>query len=202
MATLPRVNLLPGNFSDRNQYYLKGITSNDTKILNEIYRKFLPTIKKYILENNGTQSDALDVFQEGLMVVYKKLKNEELQLSSAFQTYLFGVCKYLWFNQLKKKSRKEEQSVLKGDLVSDVDIENEYLELEKQKLFESKLNELPSDSTKFLKLFFNKKSIKEIASIMGYTETYAKRKKYKAKLQLIKAIQADPRYSSFVSNIS
>ena len=57
---------------------------------------------------------------------------------------------------------------------------------------------LPTESQKVLQLFFNKKSIKEIAKIMGYTEAYAKRKKYKAKSQLIAAIKADPQYAAFI----
>lgn len=202
MSTLPRVKRMPKNISNTNQYFLKGIMSNDTKILNEIYQKFLPSIKKYVLENKGTQSDALDVFQEGLIIVYKKLKKGELELSSTFHTYLFAVCKFLWFNQLKKKSRKEIQSEPNGEIKSDLNIEHDYMELEKQKLFQSKLNELPSDSMKVLKLFLNKKSIKQIAKIMGYTEAYTKKKKYKAKLQLISSIQADPRYLSYSSNIA
>ena len=202
MATLPRVKLMPENISATDQYFLKGIMSNETKILNEIYQKFLPSIKKYVLANSGTQSDALDVFQEGLMVIYKKLRNGDLQLSSSFHTYLFSVCKFIWFNQLKSKHHKNVQNEPYNDIIADINIENEYMELEKQKLFEAKLNELPSESMKVLKLFLNKKSIKQIAKIMGYTEAYTKKKKYKAKLQLISSIQSDPRYLSYTSNIA
>ncbi len=202
MATFPQVKLTPKNISTTDFYFLEGIKANDTKTLNEIYQRFLPSVKKYVLANSGTQSDALDVFQDGLMVVYKKLKNEDLQLSSTFHTYLFSVCKFIWFNQLKKKHRKIVQSEPTLDIIADVNIEHEYMELEKQKLFESKLNELPSESMKVLKLFLSKKSIKQIANIMGYTEAYAKRKKYKAKMQLISAIKADSRYSSYSSGTS
>ena len=47
-------------------------------------------------------------------------------------------------------------------------------------------------------MFFNKKSLKEIATEMGYTEAYAKRKKYKAKEQLVNLIKKDPMYNTLL----
>ena len=198
MTTPLPMNSLSETVSTRNKHFLEGIISNDCNVLKEIYQDYLPSIKKYILANNGTPSDAMDVFQDGLIVIYKKLKNGNLKLTSSFHTYLFSVCRFVWLNHLKKKRNQSEVHMESADQVkSDTNIEEEYEELEKRKLFESKLDELPYESKTVLKLFFNKKSIKQIAKTMGYTEGYAKRKKYKAKLQLISAIKADPRFTTF-----
>jgi len=180
-------------FSDHT--YLQGIIENDSKVLNKIYECFLPSITKFVLENRGTESDARDVFQDGLVIIYKKLKSDSLELTSGFHTYLFSVCRFVWLRELKKKRRTEvtlDDNILS---IAKTDIEKAYAENEKQKFFKSKLSQMPAESQKVLQLFFNKKSMKEIAEVMGYTEAYAKRKKYKAKQQLITLVRRDYRFS-------
>lgn len=175
--------------------YLQGIIGNDSEVLNKIYECFLPSITKFVLENRGSESDARDVFQDGLIIIYKKLKANTLELTSGFHTYLFAVCRFVWLRELKKKRRTETPLEEKQLFIAETDIEKEYAEHEKQKFFKSKLSEMPKESQTVLQMFFNKKSMKEIAKAMGYTETYAKRKKFKAKQHLITLMKRDYRFS-------
>ena len=57
---------------------------------------------------------------------------------------------------------------------------------------------LAEECRKVLQLLFNGKSGKEIAQEMGYTEEYAKRKKYKCKLSLAQLIKQDPEYKAIL----
>ena len=181
-----------------DQIYLDGIRQNDRRILNSIYELFLPSIEKFVKSNNGTVDQAHDVFQDGLLVIYKKIKKEELEITTNFHSYLFAVCRFIWLRELTKKNRKNILLDEKETFIADVDVEQDIFRLEKQNFFRSKLEQLPSDSKKVLKMFFNKKSMREIAAEMGYTVEYAKKKKYKAQLALVEAVKRDSRFGEFV----
>ena len=58
-----------------DQRYIEGILSDDDKILREIFKEFYPPIKKYILKNNGSTSDAQDLFKEALKIIYLQSKD-------------------------------------------------------------------------------------------------------------------------------
>ena len=132
------------------------------------------------------------------MVIYKKLKKEELELTTNFHSYLFGVCRFIWLRALNKKNRKNILIDNNATYIADINIERDLFRLEKQAFFRSKLEALPQDSKTVLKMFFNRKSMKEIAIEMGYTVKYAKKKKYKAQLALVKAVKRDARYEEFI----
>jgi len=182
------------NVSKPKLDYLAGIAQNDTKVLKAIYKENLGKITKFVQKNNGSKDDALDVFQDALVVIYKKIQANELQLTSSFSTYLFSVCRFIWLRELKKKYRQEAPMENISSPCSSIDIEKEWCENEKRKLFQSKMKQLSTEAQQVLILFFNGHSMKEIASKMNYTLAYAQRKKYLAKNQLIELVKSDTRY--------
>ena len=182
-----------------DQLYLDGILKNDFKVLNKIYKKFSPSICKFVTSNNGSVDDAHDVFQDGLVVIYKKLRKNDLELTSGFHAYLFAICRFIWLRELKKKNRSNLKLDQFQHFISDIDIEKDLCRYEKQTFFREKLNALPEDSKKVLKMFFDKKSLKEIAEEMGYSTEYAKKKKYLAQQMLINAIKSDLRFKQHTS---
>ncbi|MEM9920392.1 MAG: sigma-70 family RNA polymerase sigma factor [Bacteroidota bacterium] len=179
-----------------NSKYLKGIKENNFSVLQEIYRESLPQVAKYIKKNSGELDDAKDVFQEGILVVFRKVQNDELELTTDFHYYLFGVCKKIWLKKLKKKNLKRvpfedlEVSMMEDPLEIDWD------KSQKWTLFNRQFERLSEECRKVLKMLFNKKSGKEIAAAMGYSEDYAKRKKYKCKNKLADLIRSSPEYKS------
>ena len=179
-----------------DQKYLDGILNNDFAILNNIYKKFLPSIQRFVIANNGSTDHALDVFQDGLIVIYKKLKNGELELTSNFHSYLFAVCRFIWLRELEKKHRQNSSIDEMQPFISDIDIDIEetLFRFEKQQFFRSKLEELPIDAQRVLTLYFRKTPMKTIAAEMGYTVEYAKKKKYKAQMALIELVKKDRRF--------
>ncbi len=50
-----------------DQKYINALLSNDLKILEELYEKFSGAIKCMVLQNNGTETDAADIFQESVL---------------------------------------------------------------------------------------------------------------------------------------
>ena len=182
-----------------NSKYLKGIADNDLTILNKIYEESLPEVIKHVKRNSGNTDDAKDVFQEGILVIFKKVKDGNLQLTTSFHVFLFMVCKRIWLKKLKKRKNKEVTFDDLGVFVFEEDLEEQFIKTRKWKLFNQKFQLLTDECRKVLKMLFNGKSGKEIASAMGYSEDYAKRKKYKCKLSLTGMIKNDPEYQNLIT---
>ena len=77
-----------------NPDLLNGILRNDTIVLQFIYKNFYSKINFFIKKNNGDDDDANDVFQEAIIIIYRKLKANDLVLDCSFETYLYSVCRF------------------------------------------------------------------------------------------------------------
>ncbi len=182
---------------------LNGILRNDTIVLQYIYKNFYSKINFFIKKNSGDDDDANDIFQEAIIIIYRKLKASELVLDCSFETYLYSVCRFLWLKQLEK--RKVEKEKIKDNHEYNEDIYDDNLEKvadlnERYRLYQKHFVNLGKDCQKVLQLYFDKVPLKNIAQIMGFkSEKYAKKRKFKCKEYLIKSIKQDLEYSKILS---
>lgn len=177
-----------------NAEYVRGIVENDLSVLKKIYKESLPEVVKYIKRNSGNLDDAKDVFQEGILVIFRKASEGDLELTTTFHVFLFSICKRIWLKKLRKKSNKEVPLDAVLEYSYEEDLDEAFLKSRKWALFNKKMMDLTEECRQVLKLLFNKESGKAIAEKMGYTEDYAKRKKYKCKQRLANLIKSDPEY--------
>lgn len=179
-----------------NKIYLDGILNNEHLVLKEIYQKFFPGVLNFVENNSGAKIDAEDVFQEALVSIFRRLKADSLEIEYGFYTYLYAICKRIWYKKLKKTNwnvTSDENLELSDSEESRITFAMERTE--KYELFYSKLIQLGKDCQKVLKMHFDKKSFKEIATAMQFkSEEYARRKKYLCKNKLTKLVRADVRY--------
>ncbi len=186
-----------------NQDLLNGILRNDTIVLQYIYKNFYSKINFFIKKNSGDDDDANDMFQEAIIIIYRKLKVNELVLDCSFETYLYSVCRFLWLKQLEK--RKTEKEKIKDNHEYNEDIYDDGLEKvvdlnERYRLYQKHFTNLGKDCQKVLQLYFEKVPLKNIAQIMGFkSEKYAKKRKFKCKEYLIKSIKQDLEYNKILS---
>lgn len=157
-----------------------------------------------VTKNNGSEEDAEDVFQDSLIIVFKKIKANEFDLSCSFRTYLYSVSRNLWLQKLSKRKQfsREFSDVETYITMTDYALsEKNQDELEKFRLYQQHFLTLNDDCQKVLMLFMKKVSLKEIAIEMGYkTEKYAKTRKYLCKEELKKRIINDPKCQKFLSD--
>jgi len=179
--------------------YIKGIAENDYVVLQQIYKESLPQVAQYVKRNSGTFDDAKDIFQEAILIVFRKVRENTLKLTTSLHVYLFSVCRNLWLRKLKRKGNKKEVAIDNAkELVFDEDLDADFIKSRKWKLFNTKFKMLAEECRKVLQMLFDGFSGKEIASKMGYTEDYAKRKKYKCKNGLADLIKKDPEYKHLI----
>jgi RNA polymerase sigma factor (sigma-70 family) len=182
---------------------LNGIHRNDTIVLQYIYKNFYSKINFFVRKNNGDEEDANDVFQEAIIIIYRKLKANELVLDCTFETYLYSICRFLWLKQLEK--RKLEKEKIKDNHEYNDDIYDDGLEKvvdlnERYKLYQKHFTNLGKDCQKILQLYFDKVPLKNIAQIMGFkSEKYAKKRKFKCKEYLINSVKQDLEFNKILS---
>jgi len=186
-----------------NTELLNGILRNDTIVLQFIYKNFYSNINFFIQKNNGEEEDANDIFQEAIIIIYRKLKANELLVDCSFDTYLYSICRFLWLKELEK--RRVEQEIIKDNHDFNDEIYDDALEIvidlnERYKLYQKHFALLGKDCQKILQLHFDKVPLQNIADIMGFKgEKYAKKRKFRCKEFLIKSIKQDLAYSNILN---
>lgn len=93
--------------SDRE--ILQQLNQGNETCLKYLYQ-YLGMVQSWVLKNSGTQEDALDLFQEAVIVFYQKFQGGEFQLKGRLSTYLFEICKRQWYNQLNRRLKYEKSS--------------------------------------------------------------------------------------------
>lgn len=151
------------------------------KAFTKLY-KYFPKTEKYICINSGSQEEALDIFQEALVLLYKKVIAKELKSTVSPEGFLVNACKLLWSNELRKKKVRQGSS---NEGVEDIEDENNLHEKIKQeeqfKIIEKILHQIGNKCKSILTLFyFESQSMEKIAKRFGHkTVQSAKVQKYK-----------------------
>ncbi|WP_256005117.1 RNA polymerase sigma factor [Pedobacter deserti] len=167
-----------------------GILNNSEDALNKLYTGYFPMILQFILNNNGDEDDAKDVYQEGIIVLYNKIRSGDFELSSKLKTYLYSVCRRIWLKKLTQNSRKTSNVSDFEDVIS-VESDLEVHE-ERDRQFEkmqSALIHLGEPCKTIIQDFYiHNLSMQDICEKFGYTNTdNAKTQKYKC-LQRLKKL--------------
>ena len=173
---------------------ISGIRNHDSAVLEYVYQTFLPMIEGFVIHHHGNREQAKDVFQEAMIIVYKKIREGDLELTCKFGTYLYAICKNVWIQERKKYQLHAEKLRNQPLVVNDPGPdEDPLLQNHLTELFNKHLNELSKDCQKILTMFFNNHTVEEIRDDMNYKDLHhAADRKYRCKKSLIKRIMNDP----------
>jgi len=177
-----------------NEEIVHGIKSRDNTILHYVYKTFFPIIREFVTRNYGKTDDAKDVFQEALIVIFRKTKEDDFTLHSSFTNYLYTVSRFIWLKMLQRKKLMNEKLT---EIMRPLEMESdEILDIEasmERKLYQYYFSKLGKDCKEILTMFYNDMSFKEIALNLGKSsEEYVRKRKHACKEQLIKMIKSDP----------
>ena len=177
----------------------KGILRHDNLILSHIYKQYFFKVNTFVRRNSGTEDDVNDIFQEAIIVIYRKLKENDLLFENrSFEVFLFSVCRFLWLKSLQKRKTEKEKIIESLPFNSEIYDDDLSFVVEKNErflLYQKHFKNISSDCQKILQMFFEKVPVKQIANVMGFkSEKYAKTRKYKCKELLIERIKQDPAY--------
>lgn len=179
---------------------LIGIRNGNDNVLHFIYKSYFESVRNMVVSKNGTEDLAYDIFQEALVVIYKKVGNKDFQVTkSSFFTYFYSVCRNTLFKYYEVSSkdvlpRSVDIEGLK-DLTHDYE-EEERLIMEgiKEQLFHKYILELPEYCYKILQLVIAGMTAKVIAQKLNLSsEGYVRNRKKVCLDNLIKMIKKDPK---------
>ena len=190
------------HYSEEN--ILDGIFDGDKDVLRYVYDEYYPTIQVLIFRNSGKDEDAEDIFQDTLMIIYQKVRKNDLKLECSFKTYFYSISRNLWLQKLEKNKISGSPYT---DIENFIELSDEFMyeifdeENEKIKLLQKHFLNLSEGCRKVLRLFLTKMPLKEIQEIMGFkTLKYTKTRKFLCKENLKKRIFNDPRYKKYLSD--
>jgi RNA polymerase sigma factor (sigma-70 family) len=162
-----------------DQSILKLIRAGKNDVaLNALYRNY-PAIRKMVRARGGSTKDAEDVFQEALIILLRKAADPQFRLTAQLTTYLYGVARFVWNDQLRKR-----RSPIADDLTHLADYADLAGALDDEpriRLAEQIINNLKDRCRELLLLFYHDHlDLHTIAERMGYSSANtAKNQKYK-----------------------
>jgi RNA polymerase sigma factor (sigma-70 family) len=175
---------------------------NDNLVLDYLYTNLLPKVRNYITLNKGNKQEADDIFQDAVIIMYKKIKSGEALEIQSIDALMYYICKNLWINRVTKlnKNTNVEQINPIEDNAANA-LEN-LLENEKNNAF-MQLFELAGEKCKQLLLFsiYHKLSTDEIAKKMQFTSANAaKTHLYRCKQKLVELVEQDHTLKSILKS--
>jgi len=182
---------------------INGIRDHENEILEYVYQHYYPMAEGYIIHHHGTRDQAKDVFQEAMIILYKRVRAGGLELSCKFGTYLYAIVKNTWIQERKKHLLHHEKLRQYPMVVNDPGPDRDpLLEKHMSELFHRHFNDLSEDCRKILRMAFNHFSIEEIRDRMNYKNLHhAADRKYRCKKSLIKRIVNDPLFKRLKDEI-
>jgi RNA polymerase sigma factor (sigma-70 family) len=176
---------------------IEGIKARDNCVLQYVYKNFYPSIHHFIITNSGSPDDAKDIFQESIIVIFRKIKEQNhFLLNSSFKTFIYSIARNLWLKNLR--AQKMEGQKIK-DQQSFIELRDEPFKVSnedlKMSLYQKYFKQLPEDCQNILSLTARDIPQKEIAQAMNFkSENYVKKRKHNCKDKLVELIKQDPRY--------
>lgn len=154
---------------------------SNVKAFQQLYKHF-PMMRKMILSKGGKKEDAEDIYQEALIILCKKIRNTDFQLTARLSTFLYGICALLWKEELKRRQKMSYVDFdISMDIISEESFATSIVDEDQLKLAEKVVSSLGERCQELLALFYmGSMKLKDIAEKMGYSsENTAKNQKYK-----------------------
>jgi RNA polymerase sigma factor (sigma-70 family) len=135
----------------------------------------LPLVKKYITANNGTTDDAQDLFQDALVILYKKAHTKNFTLTAPLNSYLLAIVKNCWMQELRQRKKIPLSETTVDIAAAEINEEDDFI------LAKSAFDLLGEKCRQLLILFYFKQlNFKTIAEQLSFSdEKTAKNQKYR-----------------------
>ena len=164
---------------------LKG---ENNQAFGTLYKNYFALVSRFVTTNNGTNHDAEDIFQDTMMALVAKLRNDDFVLEASVKTYIMAIAKNLWFKKLRDNKRETEFT----DTHDNKFYEEISLAIEEEKSYWDKLQNYIHKISAHCKglihnMFFKNKPIEQIRQDYGYSTIHnAQNQKHKCVEQIRK----------------
>ena len=155
--------------------------------LKELYKEY-PKIRTNVLSSGGDEEIARHLFHDSLILLVEKVSEPNFELTAKLSTFLYGINRFLWKNELRKRNRNPELEWKDTLILTADEIGYDEEKEQKMKVLEKVLNQVTERCKKIFELFyFKKESMTEIAKKLEFSSVNsAKTQKYKCMEKAIK----------------
>ncbi|MFZ1379620.1 MAG: sigma-70 family RNA polymerase sigma factor [Saprospiraceae bacterium] len=136
--------------------------------------------KNHLIKFNCPDYDFEDLFQEAIIVMDRNIRNGQFEERGTLEAYLFKICKYLWFNELRRNKKHVSVEILENleKSVTFDQVQTQYDE-DLLILLDLTLKKMDDRCRKVLELWRLSYSMTEIKNIMNLvSEGMARKIKY------------------------
>ena len=173
---------------------IECLRNRQSYVVHWLSNRYMPMIRLMVYQKGGTTEDARDIFQDGLIIMLEKLDDNKFNLTCKFKTFLYCVCEHLWKTILEK--RQSAANYLNRR--SEPESEKDFTDIIDYQMYEQIIQDvfkmLDPISKKILTLYWQEKSLQEIADQLGYTYGYVRKKKCEAQGELTEKVKRHPGY--------
>ncbi len=172
---------------------INGLLNEESMAFKYVYSKYKPMIIKLMQGFKLSNDQVDDIFQDGLIILIKNLRNGKFSRQAKVSTYFYGICRNLVF----QKSSKKTETTLSSDsefLLDQVQEEVSEMDglIEKENQFaqlESAMQKISEECRKiFQGFYYQRKSMNELAEELGYTSSFIRVKKNRCMNHLKKLV--------------
>ena len=170
-------------------------------VLNYLYQNIQPKIKAHVLQNNGDEEEAQDIFQDAVIAFYKYVRMNQFKEGNSVTGFIYSISKNLWINRVKQKNKivgnieKHENNFMEENDFFSQTISNERADKIQEIL--SQLGERCKELLTYS--IYNRMTMEEISVKMGFNNANtAKTKHYKCKQRLIQLVKENTHLKEFL----
>ncbi len=179
--------------------YINGLLKEEVSIIKEIYKKWGPECKRFVLSNSGNVQDADDLFQECLLTILKHAKLHKIELNVPFGGYLYFIYRNKWIDTLRKRKNEQlrisESTRYTNELTSKALAEETELVNERMLLFYACLYQLSDFCKTLIDGRLKKMSSKQLMNLLKLpTANAVDFRMHKCRKQLKKLIEQHPNF--------
>ncbi|MDE3144374.1 MAG: RNA polymerase sigma factor [Bacteroidota bacterium] len=176
-----------------DQEYIHKVLSGDMNAFAVLVDRYKNMVFRLCLKMINNREDAEELTQDSFIKVYRSLK--QFKGESRFSTWLYKIVYYTCLDRLKKLKRERQMVTINTFSVEQIAaLQTDFEQLEEKKrkeLVQECLQLLPEEDSFLLTLYYlEEQSVKEIAQIIGATESNIKVKLFRSRNKLTTLLQA------------
>ncbi len=176
-----------------DQEHIQSVLSGNTNAFAPLVDRYKNMVFTLCFKMVNNREEAEELTQDSFIKVYRSLK--QFKGESRFSTWLYKVAYHTCLDRLKKLKREKPTVEINTFTEAHIStLQNDFEQIEDQErkeLVQKCLQLLPEEERSLFTLYYlNEQSVKEIAHIMGATETNIKVKLFRSRNKLATLLQA------------
>ncbi|HYC85534.1 MAG TPA: sigma-70 family RNA polymerase sigma factor [Chryseosolibacter sp.] len=173
-----------------DQDLIHQLLSNDPataeKAWQHVYKRYYPSIKALVLKLRGADQDAIDIFQDTLVIFHRNIRAGAFKGGATLKTYIYSIARNLWLRQYQKMQKNAGvEAVAYETATEDLDY------IRNADIVSALMDQLKDDCKKILiEYYYNNRSMAELQEIFTLSSIQAaKNKKWRCLGYLVKLLK-------------